>query len=326
MKKLYVVIPCYNEEEVLNETAKRLEVKMNSMIEEDLISKDSRVVLVNDGSKDRTWEMIEELHEKNPLFSGINLSRNRGHQNALLAGLMTVKDHCDVSISMDADLQDPPDMLPEMIEILENEDYDCVGTRRTNRKGEPPIRSFFARMFYKLINKISDTEIVDGARDFRVMTRQMVDAILSMTEYNRFSKGIFSWIGFKEKVIEYENQVRTVGETKYSLRFSLNYAIQGILSFNDKPLRMCINLGLFCLMISVAYVLWSFVQYFVAPDTMVSGYFTTIFSVVLFGGIQLISIGVLGEYIGKIYYEVKKRPHYLVDQTNMTQKGEQNDN
>ena len=170
-----------------------------------------------------------------------------------------------------------------------------------------------------------DIELMDGVSEFRLFSRKVVNAIISMQEYNRFSKGIFAWIGFNEKVIEYENQVRTVGETKYSLKFSLNYAIQGILSFNDKPLRMCINFGLFCLLISLAYVLWTFVQYFVAPDSLVSGYFTTIFSVVLFGGIQLISIGVLGEYIGKIYYEVKKRPHYLVDETNMTVKGEQHD-
>ena len=170
-----------------------------------------------------------------------------------------------------------------------------------------------------------DIELMDGVSEFRLFSRKVVNAIISMQEYNRFSKGIFAWIGFKEKVIEYENQVRTVGETKYSLKFSLNYAIQGILSFNDKPLRMCINFGLFCLLISLVYVLWTFIQYLVVPDSLVSGYFTTIFSVVLFGGIQLISIGVLGEYIGKIYYEVKKRPHYLVDQTNITVKGEQND-
>ena len=210
-----------------------------------------------------------------------------------------------------------------MIEAYE-EGYDVVSARRT-RTGEKPHRTFLAKHFYRLANKMMDIELMDGVSEFRLFSRKAVRAILSLQEYNRFSKGIFSWIGFKEKVIEYENQVRTVGETKYSLKFSLNYAIQGILSFNDKPLRMCINFGLFCLLISLAYVLWTFVQYFVSPDSLVSGYFTTIFSVVLFGGIQLISIGVLGEYIGKIYYEVKKRPHYLVDETNMTVKGEQHD-
>ena len=291
--KLSIVIPFYNEENMIQKMYDALVKEINQITQAEF-----ELIFINDGSKDRTFEKMLAIADADSRVKYISFSRNFGKEAGTIAGLEYATG--EAVILMD-------------------------GARRT-RTGEKPHRTFLAKHFYKLANKMMDIELMDGVSEFRLFSRKAVRAILSLQEYNRFSKGIFSWIGFKEKVIEYENQVRTVGETKYSLKFSLNYAIQGILSFNDKPLRMCINLGLFCLMISVAYVLWSFVQYFVAPDTMVSGYFTTIFSVVLFGGIQLISIGVLGEYIGKIYYEVKKRPHYLVDQTNMTQKGEQNDN
>ena len=279
------------------------------------------IIFINDGSKDRTFEKMLAIADSDSRVKYISFSRNFGKEAGTIAGLEYATG--EAVILMDGDLQHPPALLPQMIEAYE-QGYDVVSARRT-RTGEKPHRTFLAKHFYRLANKMMDIELMDGVSEFRLFSRKAVRAILSLQEYNRFSKGIFSWIGFKEKVIEYENQVRTVGETKYSLKFSLNYAIQGILSFNDKPLRMCINFGLFCLLISLAYVLWTFVQYFVSPDSLVSGYFTTIFSVVLFGGIQLISIGVLGEYIGKIYYEVKKRPHYLVDETNMTVKGEQHD-
>jgi len=279
------------------------------------------IIFINDGSKDRTFERMLAIAAGDSRVKYISFSRNFGKEAGTIAGLEYATG--EAVILMDGDLQHPPAMLPKMIEAYE-QGYDVVSARRT-RTGEKRHRTFLAKHFYKLANKMMDIELMDGVSEFRLFSRKVVNAIISMQEYNRFSKGIFAWIGFKEKVIEYENQVRTVGETKYSLKFSLNYAIQGILSFNDKPLRMCINFGLFCLLISLVYVLWTFIQYLVVPDSLVSGYFTTIFSVVLFGGIQLISIGVLGEYIGKIYYEVKKRPHYLVDQTNITVKGEQND-
>ena len=279
------------------------------------------IIFINDGSKDRTFERMLAIAAGDSRVKYISFSRNFGKEAGTIAGLEYATG--EAVILMDGDLQHPPAMLPQMIEAYE-QGYDVVSARRT-RTGEKPHRTFLAKHFYKLANKMMDIELMDGVSEFRLFSRKVVNAIISMQEYNRFSKGIFAWIGFNEKVIEYENQVRTVGETKYSLKFSLNYAIQGILSFNDKPLRMCINFGLFCLVISLVYVLWTFIQYLVVPDSLVSGYFTTIFSVVLFGGIQLISIGVLGEYIGKIYYEVKKRPHYLVDQTNITVKGEQND-
>lgn len=314
--KLSIVIPFYNEENMIQKMYDALVAEINKITKAEF-----EIIFINDGSKDRTFEKMLAIADGDSRVKYISFSRNFGKEAGTIAGLEYATG--EAVILMDGDLQHPPALLPQMIEAYE-EGYDVVSARRT-RTGEKPHRTFLAKHFYRLANKMMDIELMDGVSEFRLFSRKAVRAILSLQEYNRFSKGIFSWIGFKEKVIEYENQVRTVGETKYSLKFSLNYAIQGILSFNDKPLRMCINFGLFCLLISLAYVLWTFVQYFVTPDSLVSGYFTTIFSVVLFGGIQLISIGVLGEYIGKIYYEVKKRPHYLVDETNMTVKGEQHD-
>ena len=314
--KLSIVIPFYNEENMIQKMYDALVAEVNKITKAEF-----EIIFINDGSKDRTFEKMLAIADSDSRVKYISFSRNFGKEAGTIAGLEYATG--EAVILMDGDLQHPPALLPQMIEAYE-EGYDVVSARRT-RTGEKPHRTFLAKHFYRLANKMMDIELMDGVSEFRLFSRKAVSAILSLQEYNRFSKGIFAWIGFKEKVIEYENQVRTVGETKYSLKFSLNYAIQGILSFNDKPLRMCINFGLFCLLISLVYVLWTFIQYLVVPDSLVSGYFTTIFSVVLFGGIQLISIGVLGEYIGKIYYEVKKRPHYLVDQTNITVKGEQND-
>ena len=314
--KLSVVIPFYNEENMIQKMYDELVKEINQITKAEF-----EIIFINDGSKDRTFERMLAIAAGDSRVKYISFSRNFGKEAGTIAGLEYATG--EAVILMDGDLQHPPAMLPQMIEAYE-QGYDVVSARRT-RTGEKRHRTFLAKHFYKLANKMMDIELMDGVSEFRLFSRKVVNAIISMQEYNRFSKGIFAWIGFNEKVIEYENQVRTVGETKYSLKFSLNYAIQGILSFNDKPLRMCINFGLFCLLISLAYVLWTFIQYLVVPDSLVSGYFTTIFSVVLFGGIQLISIGVLGEYIGKIYYEVKKRPHYLVDQTNIAVKGEQND-
>ena len=314
--KLSVVIPFYNEENMIQKMYDELVKEINQITKAEF-----EIIFINDGSKDRTFERMLAIAAGDSRVKYISFSRNFGKEAGTIAGLEYATG--EAVILMDGDLQHPPAMLPQMIEAYE-QGYDVVSARRT-RTGEKPHRTFLAKHFYKLANKMMDIELMDGVSEFRLFSRKVVNAIISMQEYNRFSKGIFAWIGFNEKVIEYENQVRTVGETKYSLKFSLNYAIQGILSFNDKPLRMCINFGLFCLLISLVYVLWTFIQYLIVPDSLVSGYFTTIFSVVLFGGIQLISIGVLGEYIGKIYYEVKKRPHYLVDQTNIAVKGERND-
>ena len=314
--KLSVVIPFYNEENMIQKMYDELVKEINQITKAEF-----EIIFINDGSKDRTFERMLAIAAGDSRVKYISFSRNFGKEAGTIAGLEYATG--EAVILMDGDLQHPPALLPQMIKAYE-EGYDVVSARRT-RTGEKPHRTFLAKHFYRLANKMMDIELMDGVSEFRLFSRKAVSAILSLQEYNRFSKGIFAWIGFNEKVIEYENQVRTVGETKYSLKFSLNYEIQGILSFNDNPLRMCINFGLFCLVISLVYVLWTFIQYLVVPDSLVSGYFTTIFSVVLFGGIQLISIGVLGEYIGKIYYEVKKRPHYLVDETNMTVKGEQHD-
>ena len=291
--KLSIVIPFYNEENMIQKMYDALVAEVNKITKAEF-----EIIFINDGSKDRTFEKMLAIADSDSRVKYISFSRNFGKEAGTIAGLEYATG--EAVILMDGDLQHPPALLPQMIEAYE-EGYDVVSARRT-RTGEKPHRTFLAKHFYRLANKMMDIELMDGVSEFRLFSRKAVRAILSL-----------------------QNQVRTVGETKYSLKFSLNYAIQGILSFNDKPLRMCINFGLFCLLISLAYVLWTFVQYFVAPDSLVSGYFTTIFSVVLFGGIQLISIGVLGEYIGKIYYEVKKRPHYLVDETNMTVKGEQHD-
>jgi len=306
--KLSVVIPFYNEENMIQKMYDELVKEINQITKAEF-----EIIFINDGSKDRTFERMLAIAAGDSRVKYISFSRNFGKEAGTIAGLEYATG--EAVILMDGDLQHPPAMLPKMIEAYE-QGYDVVSARRT-RTGEKRHRTFLAKHFYKLANKMMDIELMDGVSEFRLFSRKVVNAIISMQEYNRFSKGIFAWIGFKEKVIEYENQVRTVGETKYSLKFSLNYAIQGILSFNDKPLRMCINFGLFCLLISLAYVLWTFIQYLVVPDSLVSGYFTTIFSVVLFGGIQLISIGVLGEYIGKIYYEVKRRPHFIIEDTNI---------
>ena len=313
-EKLMVVIPCYNEEEVLPETSRRLVIKMGSLMEKGLISEDSKVLLVNDGSKDRTWELITGLHKENPLFEGVKLSRNRGHQNALLAGLMTARNRCDICISMDADLQDPPSLLPEMLELLLSGEYDCAATRRTTREGEPPVRSWFAKKFYQIINKLSDTEIVDGARDFRLMSRKMTDAVLSMAEYNRFSKGIFSWVGFKTKWFDYENIERVAGTTKWNFWGLFKYSIEGIVGFSTTPLLIAAGAGvLFCILAFIG-ILFVVVRALMFGDPT-SGWPSMVCIILLCSGVQLFCTGIVGEYLAKTYLEVKHRPIYIVAET-----------
>ena len=307
---LYIVVPCYNEEEVLPETSKRLKEKVNGMIAAGKISERSRILFVNDGSRDCTWEIISALHKEDPIFSGVDLTRNRGHQNALLAGLMTAKDLCDMAISMDADLQDPPALLPEMYGYIE-QGYDSVATRRVTRKGEPPVRSFFARMFYRLMNRISRTEIVDGARDYRLMTRQVVDAILAMTEYNRFTKGIFGWVGYETKWLEYENIERKKGETKWSFWKLFVYSLEGITAFSTVPLTMAAVLGaLFCAL-AFGMIVVTIVRTLIFGDPT-SGWPSLVCIILLVSGVQLFCLGIVGQYLSKTYMEVKRRPIYLV--------------
>lgn len=304
MLKLSIIIPCYNEEQVIIKTYQETIQYIQQY--------DYEIILVNDGSTDKTLSLIQTLAKEDKRVKYISFSRNFGKESAMLAGLTYACGDC--IIIMDSDLQHPPYLINQMLEYF-TRGYDQVIAKRT-RKGDNPQKTFLAKIYYKIVNHLTDVEMIDGIGDFRLLSRKAVDSILSLQEYNRFSKGLFSWIGFKQHVIQYENQDRSDGKTKWTIKKLLNYGVQGILSFNDKPLRLCFNIGLFCLAISFIYILWTFIM-ILKDGVTVGGYFTTIFSILVLGGIQLISIGVIGEYIGKIYYEVKKRPHYLIDETNI---------
>jgi len=303
MKKLSVVIPCYNEEEAVP-------LFYEAFLKE---TKDMPVtfefIFVDDGSRDGTVQEFEKLHAKDERVHYLSFSRNFGKESAMYAGMEAATG--DYVAIMDVDLQDPPALLPEMLDAIQNEGYDCVASRRVTRKGEPPIRSFFARTFYKLINQISKTEIVDGARDFRLMTRQMVDAILRLEEVGRFSKGLFSWVGFKTKWLEYDNIERVAGETKWSFWKLLLYSIDGITAFSTAPLAIASFAGvLFCL-VAFVMLLFFFFKTILFGDP-VAGFPATICIILLLGGIQLFCIGILGQYLSKTYLETKKRPIYIV--------------
>lgn len=304
---LSIVVPCFNEEESLPYFVKEVEDVGNS------ISHSIEYIFVNDGSKDDTLKSLRELHQKMPdRVRYISFSRNFGKESALYAGLQAASG--DLITLMDADLQDPPELLPQMIERIETSDIDCVGTRRQDRKGEPAIRSFFARLFYKLVNKFGDTEMIDGARDFRLMTRPMVDSILSMTEYNRFSKGIFSWVGFNTEYISYENRERIAGDSSWSFWSLFKYSIDGIVNFSDAPLTLAALIGsISCIAAVIALIFIVFRALLFGDPT--SGW-PSLASIVLFvGGLQLLFLGIIGKYIGKIFLETKKRPIYIVKET-----------
>ncbi len=304
---LSIIVPCYNEEESLPLFVKEVE-KIAVNIEHQL-----EYIFVNDGSKDQTLQVLRKLHKEIPdKIRYISFSKNFGKEAGLYAGLQAAKG--DLITVMDADLQDPPELLPKMIKMLENSDIDCVGTRRADRQGEPPIRSFFAKMFYRLVNKFGDTEMVDGARDFRLMTRQMVDAILEVTEYNRFSKGIFSWVGFKTEYISYENRERVAGETSWSFWSLFKYSIDGIVNFSDAPLTIASVIGaITCFGAGIALLFIIFRALIFGDQT--NGW-PSLVSIILFvSGIQLLCIGIIGKYIGKIFLETKKRPIYIVKET-----------
>ncbi|MBE5813258.1 MAG: glycosyltransferase family 2 protein [Clostridiales bacterium] len=318
MKKnlISIVVPCYNEE-------KTIEIFMNEItkIEEEMIegfNTSFEYIFVDDGSEDSTSSIMKDLSQKQANFKYIILSRNFGKEGALFAGLQ--KATGDYVAVMDVDLQDPPYMLKEMYSTIINDGYDCVGTRRTNRKGEPPIRSLFARMFYKLINKISSTEIVDGARDYRLMTRDMVNAILSMSEYNRFSKGIFSWVGFKTKWLEYTNTERVAGETKWSFWKLFLYSLDGIVAFSTAPLAISSILGLLFCIISFFIIIFIIAKTLIWGDP-VAGYPSLVCIIFLIAGVQLFCSGIQGQYIAKTYLETKKRPIYLIKETNINKEG-----
>ncbi|BAL62606.1 glycosyltransferase family 2 protein [Melissococcus plutonius] len=312
---LSIVVPCYNEEESIPLFFDEVE-KVSNQLDQSV-----EYIFINDGSKDNTLTTLRELYKKNPLkVRYLSFSRNFGKEAGLYAGLKEAKG--DLITVMDVDLQDPPELLPKMIKMLdENLELDCIGTRRVTRDGEPPIRSFFARLFYKLINRIGETEMVDGARDFRLMTRQMVDAILELKEYNRFSKGIFSWVGFNTQYLEYENRERVAGETSWSFWSLLSYSIDGIIDFSDAPLNIASYAGAFsCIGSTIAMLIIIFRTLINGDPT--SGWPSMVCIFLFVGGIQLLCLGIIGKYIGKIFLETKKRPIYIVKETEQSKKNE----
>jgi len=307
---LYLVIPCYNEEEVLPETAGRLKEKITSLIEKGKIDKASRIVFVNDGSRDKTWEIIRSLHEQDPLFSGINLSRNRGHQNALLAGLMTVKDYADMVISMDADLQDDIDAVDAMVDkYLEGK--DIVYGVRSSRAKDTFFKKATAEGFYKLMNTMGANTVFNHA-DYRLMSKRALEGLAEFGEVNLFLRGVVPMIGYPWDVVYYERGERFAGESKYPLGKMLAFAIEGITSLSIKPIRMITGLGFFIFFVSIVMLIYSFIRHFMG-ETIV-GWTTLMVSVWAIGGLILLSLGVVGEYIGKIYLETKARPRFIVEQ------------
>ena len=309
MEKISVVVSCYNEEKALPlfyEEMERVRKKDFEGIGE------FEYIFVNDGSKDNTLKIIKELNQKDPKVRYISFSRNFGKEAAMYAGLEAAEG--DYVTLMDADLQDPPALLKQMYDAIKNEGYDSVGTRRVTRKGEPPIRSFFARMFYKIINKMSNIEMVDGARDYRLMKRQVVDAILSLKEYNRYSKGLFSFVGFDTKWIEYENVERVAGETKWSFWKLFKYALEGITAFSTTPLIFSSIIGLIFCVVAFIAIIFIIVKTLIYGDPT-AGWPSMACIIVFVSGIQLFTIGIIGQYLSKTYLEVKKRPIYIIKET-----------
>ena len=309
MDKISVAVPCYNEEAALEPFFAAV-----SAVAEQMPDVEFEFLFIDDGSRDKTFEKMQDLAQRDSRVKYISFSRNFGKEAGIYAGLENADG--DYVVIMDADLQDPPALLPEMYRSVKEEGYDCVGSRRVTRKGEPPIRSFFARVFYKLINKMSDSEIVDGARDFQMMNRQGVEAILSMGEYNRFSKGIFGWIGFKKKWLEYENIERVAGETKWSFWQLLLYAIEGIVAFSTTPLVISSVFGLICCTLALIMIVVVIVRTLIFGDPT-SGWPSLVCIMLLLSGIQMLGIGIVGQYLAKTYLETKNRPIYLVRQTNI---------
>ena len=307
-KILYVVIPCYNEEEVLNETTKRLNEKMSKLVKEKKISEDSRVMYVNDGSKDKTWDLIEEINKKEKYFTGVCLSRNRGHQNALLAGLMTAKKYADVVISMDADLQDDINAIDGMLEKYKN-GCEIVYGVRNKRDKDSFFKKTTAEGFYKFM-KFMGVEIVFNHADYRLMSKRTLDYLEDFKEVNLFLRGIIPLIGFKSDIEYYERAERFAGESKYPLKKMLNFAWDGITSFSVKPIRMILNVGIFIFVLSIVMIIYSLVLKFTGKT--VDGWTYIMCSIWMIAGIQMLSIGIVGEYIGKIYNETKRRPRFII--------------
>lgn len=309
MKTIYLVLPCYNEEAVLHETSSRLKVKMNQLISENKISKDSRVTFVDDGSKDNTWSIIEELKESDELFAGVKLSKNRGHQNALLAGLMTVKDYCDAAISLDADLQDDINVIDKFIDRF-IDGCDVVYGVRSDRKTDTVFKRTTAQGFYKVM-KLLGVDIVYNHADYRLMSKRALDALEEFEEVNLFLRGIVPLIGYKSDVVLYERNERFAGESKYPLKKMLSFAFEGITSFSVKPIKLILDIGIIMFTTSLLFLIY-FIALWCLGKT-VEGWATIVVSIWMLGGVQLLCLGVIGEYIGKIYIETKKRPKFIID-------------
>ena len=308
MSKISIVVPMYNEQESLGILYKEL-----NRVTDTLPEYEFEYLFVNDGSSDATLAEIRQLAEKDKRVRYVSFSRNFGKEAALYAGLKNATG--DYVATMDADLQDPPALLPQMIAMIEAGDCDNVATRRVNRKGEPPIRSFFAKCFYKVRRHLSHIEIADGARDYRLMSRAMVDSIVSVSEYNRFSKGIFAWVGYETKWLEFENVERSAGETKWSFWKLVRYSFDGIINFSDTPIRISSYLGLLLTVLSFVAIIMEVIRALVFGDP-VAGWPSLVCIITFIGGIQLFCMGIMGQYIAKTYMEVKRRPHYIVKETN----------
>lgn len=309
MTKLFMVIPCYNEEEVLPETSKRMIEKYNSLIEKKYISKESKIMLVDDGSKDKTWSLIEQLVTDNEYFVGLKLSRNRGHQNAVLAGLMTAKDEADVVISMDADLQDDINAIDRFLEEYEK-GYDVVYGVRSSRKTDTAFKRSTALGFYKLMQKMG-VEVVYNHADFRLMSKRVLMHLADYKEVNLFLRGMVPLVGFKSTTVEYERAERFAGKSKYPLKKMISFALDGITSLSVKPIRMIFSLGLVIFIISLIMLIYALIRYIMGLT--VAGWTSILGSIWLLGGIQLLAMGVVGEYIGKIYNETKARPRFIIE-------------
>ena len=309
-KVLYIVVPCYNEEEVLHETTKQLKEKIKSLIKKNVISPESKVMYVNDGSKDNTWPIIKEISQKEKLFTGISLSKNRGHQNALLAGLMTAKEYADIVISMDADLQDDINAIDEMIEKSYN-GYDIVYGVRSSRKKDTFFKKFTAEGFYKIMAKMG-VEIVFNHADYRLTSKRVLNNLEEYGEVNLFLRGIFPLIGYKTDIVYYERKERFAGKSKYPLKKMLSFAWDGITSFSIKPIKLILSIGIIILFLSMLVIIYSIIMKIIGRT--VSGWTFIMCSIWFIAGVQMVSLGVIGEYIGKIYSETKKRPRYFISE------------
>ena len=310
MTKLYIAVPCYNEEEVLPDSAEKLRTKLNAMMDAGLIGYDSRIVFIDDGSRDKTWQLIEELHRSDPIFSGIKLSRNRGHQNALMCGLMTLRDEADAVISIDADLQDDIEVFDEMVEKF-RQGCDVVYGVRSKRETDSFFKRFTAEGYYKFLEKMGAKVIFNHA-DFRLMSRRALQAFSEFHETNLFLRGMVPMVGFKSDIVAYERSERLAGESKYPLKKMLALAWEGITSLSTKPIKLITRLGLIIFLVSIVMLIYSLVRYFMgATDT---GWASLMVSIWAIGGLQMMAIGIIGEYIGKIYLEAKRRPRYIVEE------------